>query len=528
MKKYALGALALTLSAGLVGTALPAQADPIPAGPGSDPAPAAAAAAYLAAQPGEDDLIKTFYIFPEDTPPQSYTDHGITIDAAWALDAVGGQSAAVTAMTAALEAGIGDYAFGGGSKAKISAYLLSQGVTSTAVTDVIADIETNHISTTGLTTGRLQDDTDDFNTPLTQAYAVSALTDAESDLADEALAFLLDQQCADGFIRGSFAAKGAQDQTCDGASPAATGNVDTTGLVLLMLADLTGDITVAEAAEAALDWLAFEQDDDGSFNGGNANSTGLAGWALGRYGYTEEAAEAAAWVRAHQLANAGSCTPFAAADNGAITLDDLGYANAQAGPFDAVDNSGATRATAQALPALLWAEGGVAAGESTVSATTDFVKAGTEETIDINGAPGNSVCVSLRGTNTLVVLDEDGDATPSVTLPGRTLTSTITVTDAGGELDTVAITGLAKKKVPFQVAAAVRKGKKVAVRIKGLEAGESILVKFRGEKVTKTQANAAGEKTVRFRATGPLGSAKILVRGQFSTRRNSKAIRVLR
>ena len=78
----------------------------------------------------------------------------------------------------------------------------------------------DHIETVAPNAGRLVDpDPNDFNSPLTQAFAVSALNNAGSDKANSALSFLLAQQCTAGFFRSSFSAKDAVDQTCDGASP---------------------------------------------------------------------------------------------------------------------------------------------------------------------------------------------------------------------------------------------------------------------------------------------------------------------
>jgi hypothetical protein len=521
-KKLVLSALALTLSTGLVGTAVPAHAAPIPAPAGSDPAPVAKAAAYLAAQPGADNIIKTYYEYPPGTF-DSYDDYGLTIDAGYALDAVGGQAAKLAAMTDALQAGIGSYAFGGGSRAKLASFLLSQGRTGAEIDELVTNLE-GHISEDAGIVGRLVDAGDDFNSPLTQSYAVSALHDAESEKADEALAFLLAQQCDEGFVREYFPAKEAADQTCDGAD-APTPSIDTTGLAVLMLQDQKADPAVATALAEAVAWLASQQGQDGSF--GNANSTGIAGWALGVSGNTAAASAAAGWVRAHQLANAGACTTYAAKDDGAIILDDLGLANAASGPLGAVDNSVATRATTQALPTLLWAPAGPSAGVPDITATTKLVKAGSTQTVGLAGAPGDTLCVTGADGATRAVLPASGAATASVTLPAKTRTTTVSVVDAGGQTDTAAITGLAAKTIRFSMGKKVTQGKKVVVKVKGLAAGEKIVVKFRGAKVAKATANGKGKKTLRFVATG-LGRGKVLVRGQFGNRKNSKAITVVR
>lgn len=523
MKKLMLGALALTLSAGLVGTAVPAQADPIPAVPATDTAPATGAAAYLAAQPEANNIIKTYYDFPVGLPYESYDDYGLTIDAAWALDAAGGQPAKLAAMTAALEANIANYAFGGGSKAKISAFLLSQGVSNGATDDLIEDIELNHIGDgTPVPLGRLFDDPemDDFNSPLTQAFAVSALNNGGSDLADEALAFMLDQQCSAGFFRSSFAARAAVDQTCDGAAPAATGSVDTTGISLLMLQDQKSKPVVKAAIKKALDWLESVQATNGSFSGGNANATGLAGWVLGLGGRTASATEAAGWLRDHQLVNAGACTPFAAADNGGVALDDLGYANAQTGALDDLDTSVVVRATTQALPALLWADGGADDGEFTLSGPSGFVPAGSAQQFTLAGAPGDTVCVN----GTKVVLGVTGAGTASVSAPAITGAFTVTAIDAGGETHSASLTALAKTTLAVKAKATLTKGKTLAIKISGLAPGETVTVTFGGKKATAT-AKANGKAKVKLVAA-KAGKQKVKAVGLYKNRKGKATVTV--
>lgn len=523
MNKLVMSALALALSAGLVGTAVPAQADQIPAVPGTDPAPATSAAAYLAAQPEANNIIKTYYDFPVGAPFESYDDYGLTIDAAWALDAAGGQAAKLAAMTAALEANIGNYAFGGGSKSKISAFLLSQGVSNGATEDLIADIEGNHIGDgTPIPVGRLFDDPemDDFNSPLTQAYAVSALNNGGSDQANAALAFMLDQQCTAGFFRSSFSARDAVDQTCNGAvSP--TASVDTTGVSVLMLQDQKSKPVVKAAITKALDWLETVQATDGSFSSGNANATGLAGWVLGLGGRTASATKAADWLRDHQLANAGSCTPFAAADNGAVVLDDLGYTSAQSGPMDELDNSVAVRATTQALPALRWAAGGALAGGFTLSGPNGFVPAGSAQDYVIAGAPGDTVCVN----GTTVVLDALGDGTASVTAPAQTGDLVVNAVDAGGETHARTITALGKTRLTVKLKkSTVSVGNKVVVVVSGLEDGEKVTVTL-GGKTQVAIAKAQGKRKFKF-VTTKSGKAKVKAVGEFANRRGKATVTV--
>uniref|UniRef100_UPI003561CEB9 hypothetical protein n=1 Tax=Nocardioides sp. TaxID=35761 RepID=UPI003561CEB9 len=349
---------------------------------------------------------------------------------------------------------------------------------------------------------------------------------AASPLAASALSFMLDQQCAAGFFRSSFSAKAAPDQTCDGAV-APTPNVDTTGLSVLMLADQSANLEVQSGITSALDWLVSQQASDGSFNNGNANSTGLAGWALGLSGRTGPAAKAAGWLRAHQLANAGSCAPYAAKDNGAVMLDDLGYAGAASGPLDPVEQSVATRATAQSLPALLWAAGGANAGETVLTGPSDFVAAGTTQEVSILGAPGNTVCFTAGGVSSTVVLDESGAGSSAVTMPSKSRTVSVGSVDAGGETDTVSITGLAKKTLKVSLAKVkVKKGSKVVVKIRGLAPGESVKGKV-GAKSAKTTANRKGRATLRIVAK-KVAKTKVIAVGEFTNRRGKVFVTVIR
>lgn len=513
---------ALALSLGLVVPS--AQAAPVPAPTGADPAPAADAAAYLAAQPEASGIITSYYDYPVGPPFESSVDYGLTIDTAWALDAVGGQATKLAAMTAALEDNIPNYAFGGGSMAKISAFLLSQGVGSTEVLDVVADIEDDHIADAAPIVGRLVDaDPYDYNTPLTQAFAVSALNNAGSGLANAALGFLLDQQCEEGFFRDSFAAKDAADQTCDGAtSPSAS--VDTTGAALLMLQDQKSKPVVKAAITSALDWLESSQSANGSFNSGNANSTGLAGWALGLGGRTAAATKAAGWLRGQQLANAGACAPHAADVDGAVILDQLGLTNAADG-LDDIENSSATRASAQAAPALLWAPGGTGAGAFTLTGPTGFKAAGSAQQYSVQGAPGDTVCVTSVGAPAKVVLGANGTGTVTAHLPAATTTVTVSAVDAGGEAHSLSVTGLAKAKLGVKLKkATVAQGKKVVVTVSGLAPGESVTVSLGGKEV-EAVAKADGKAKARLVAT-KVGTAKVKAVGEFKNRKGKANLTV--
>ena len=472
-------------------------------------------------------------------PFESYDDYGLTIDAAWALDAVGGHVLELAAMTTALEASIPSYVFSAGSAAKMDAFLLSQGIDNTDTDDLTDEVE-SHIETVAPNDGRLVDpDPNDFNSPLTQAFAVSALNNADSSLAGSARGFLLDQQCSPGFFRSSFSAKNASDQTCDGAT-SPTASVDTTAISVLMLQDQKSKPAVRTAIKKARAWLATNQAADGSFAGGNANATGLAGWVLGLADSADTvsglaAEKAAYWLRTHQLANAGTCTPFAAADDGAVVLDDLGYTNAKSGPLDALDTSVAVRATTQAAPALEFAAGqgpavGVRSGETTVTGPEGFVPAGSTQQLSILGAPGNTVCVSkgtspyAPDTRSTVVLDANGTATVPVVVPPGTGRFDVATEDAGTEQDLVHFAFLGKTTFDVKVKPVVQKGAQVVVSLSGLAAGEDVTVTL-GAKTAVATAKANGKVKVKLVATKP-GKQKVKAVGEFTNRKGKASLTV--
>lgn len=509
--------LALT---GLV--AASAQAAPIPAPAGSDPSPAAVGAAYLAKQPGADGIIVSHSEFggvQYDTPSP-----GITIDAATSLAAVGGQDATVARMAAGVEAST--YPTGSaGSAAKFAAFEYTLGRTSAALAPAVAKVNSS-IAASGDIAGRLETTPggSDFESPLTQAFAARALHDASATSAGPALTFLLKQQCPAGFFRASFSPKASANQSCEAgvSSP----SVDTTAIAVLQLQGLKGTGAVATSLTGATTWLASQQGTDGSY-GGNANSTGLAAWALGVSGQTAPAAKAASWLRAHQLANAGTCTRYAAADNGAIVVDDLGLTNAAAGPMSINDNSTATYATAQALPGLLWAAGGAANGAVTLTGPGEFVKAGTTQTVTIAGAPGDTLCVTNAGTATRVVLPASGSTTASLVFPAATTALTLSTVDAGGETDTLKVTGLAAAALEAKGGTkVVKKGAKFKVKVLGLAPGETVTFRYKGQEKTAT-ANAAGKAKVKLKAK-KLGKGKVKFTGQFPDRKGSKKVVVKR
>lgn len=303
-----------------------------------------------------------------------FNDYGLTVDLGFALLELDRQRGTVDEVTAALAENAASYTTGvdfgssdvyAGATAKLATFAVRSGEdpASFGQTDLVAQLE-DRVVTDGPSTGRIEDASEfgDFANTLGQAYAVEALEAAGSSLADDALDFLLAQQCDGGWFRLGFTAdKAADDQTCEGGDPEGVSAPDTdaTAVALLALTALdTRKGAVRRAVDNATDWLVGAQQANGSFGGGtstegsNTNSTGLAGWALGDAGACRQAQAAARWVKKLQVGKRESDTGLRG-DKGAIAYDRAAW---RAGKRDGITEETQDqwrRATTQAGPALL-------------------------------------------------------------------------------------------------------------------------------------------------------------------------------
>lgn len=541
-KHISAGLAAAVALAGSLALGAPAQADPPPAD--ADRAPVAKAGTWLASQVPESGVFSVSYDFG--SGPVAFPDPGLTIDGARALRETGGPAAVVTAMTDGVVRSLPGY-YGGPAETyanavgKAASFLQEQGRTGTELEAALSALR-GAVSDRAPIAGRIEDQGGsfgDFATPLGQAYAVQALTEAAAPEAASVRDFLLAQQCEEGYFRGGFTAdKTETDQSCDGAPEAQQGSsVDTTAFTILALQDLARtDAAVATALDEAATWLAGVQAADGSLTTGgttgpaNANSTGLAGWALGTEGDAGSAADAALWLRAHQLSNAGTCTPYAAADDGALVVDDLGLVNAQAGPMDDVDRGVALRATAQALPALAWAPGGDDDGLTALTATPGYLRAGSTQRVGISGPPGATLCLTAgSAAPRTAVLPASGRTAVSVELPATTGRTAVSVVDGIGRTTRVALNGLGAKRLTVRAGSKrVDQGRRVLVTATGLAPREEYKVLYRGRTVGTGTAGAQGKGVKRVFAAGRTGRAKVVVVGAFPDRRGSTSVTVVR
>jgi hypothetical protein len=377
---------------------------PAGAAPAPDPKPVAQGAGWLSSQ-----LTKNLV----HNEQFQFDDIGLSIDVALGLDASGKKASVVKAVTKAVAenvafyVGDGDQGIYAGATAKAAVLAETQGKNprSFGGLDLVTQLE-GRVASAAPIAGRLQDAYDptsqfggDYANVIGQAYAAQALSGAKSPQAAPVVRFLLQQQCSDGFFRLGFTAdKTAADQSCDGAAKAArTPDTDATAIAVLALQHVKG-AKAKGAVKKAVAWLVDVQGADGSFGGGkstkdaNANSTGLAGWALGATGATKPAVRAAVWVRNLQVSAPNPCANRLAKQTGAIAYDEDTYGTAQGFGIKKKDQDQWRRASAQALPVLQWAPR--AAGAFTASAPR-AVQQGKPLRITLTGvAPGQRVCVS--------------------------------------------------------------------------------------------------------------------------------------
>lgn len=484
------------LTAGLT-VALPAGA----AHAATDPAPAAAGVAWLAAQRGDDGLLGA-------------SDVTSTMDFAVGLVRTEQSPELVDELRAAVDEVLAE-TIGApqdvNNNTKVAAatafYSYVGDPRDASGVDLVSRLESHVDDATGqLTTAW---GVDYFN----QSSAVLALDRSESHEAAAATEFLLDGRCAD-------SGWGYDDGT------ACHPDADTTAVALIALSEQLDDERVAaETAEAAA-WLKTQQAADGSFGHTdftpyNANSTGLAGWALAQLGEADAARAAAVWVRAHQLTGVGPCEQAASSDAGAIAHNDADLAAAARDGIADFERSIFVRAAAQALPVLALAP--AAEGELSLVGARGFVRAGSATKVTVTGvAPGERAC--LTGGKAAVTVTGSGQAT--VTTKAGTGVRTLTLATADGSATTtVSVLGKAKLKVKA-AKKTVTKGKKVKVTVTGLAASEKVKVQLRGKKVAKGKANAKGKFAAKVKVGKKTGKAKLTAVGQFANRKGSAKIRV--
>ncbi|MGA8255160.1 MAG: hypothetical protein WB767_01150 [Nocardioides sp.] len=507
-----------------------------PASAAVDASPGTAGSAWLADQLTDGLVVNDQF---------SFTDLGLSIDVGLALDEFG-DTETVALIGKALADQVTTYysypvAEGkvhvtAGSLAKAAVFASVSGNDPEAFGGQnLVDQLSDRVSTDPASAGRISDVffpeeqfESDFSNTIGQSFAVAALDEAGSDLTDSATDFLAAQQCEEGFFRSALGDTLAAD--CD-ADPAAAGSTDTTALVVLNLLSQTDDTDVQTIVDDAADWLRSTQATNGSWGGEapteapNANSTGLAAWALGELGLTAPAEKGAAYVRALQADDVAPCTTKLTTEAGSIAYDGAAKTTARGAGITVEVQDQFRRATAQALPALKWAP--EATGTTVLPAPARYVNGGSTVRVPVGGvAPGDTVCAARAGVSAFSEGDQDGVARVPVRIPEKTGSFSFTL-NTDEPLGQVTFEALGATKLPFSFKKTVRRGGRQVVVVRGLAVGESARV-IVGKTVKNGEANKAGKFRVVANVGNRAGKVRVVVRGAFNDRRSAQTFRVLR
>lgn len=426
---------------------------------------------------------------------------GSTIDLGLSLVATGASPASIAKVRAGVDSVLTAYTTGkAGATAKAAHFY--EAIGSDASPALVTQLE-----------GFVDDATGQLGSTASvydQVWAVQALREAGSDETGAATGFLIDQKC-DG------AGWGYEFEGCNS-------DVDATAWAVLALLPLAGDGAVDEAITAGVTWLESQQLPDGGFGfagAGNANSTGLAGWALGAAGRSATAVKAAEWVAARQVVALPACGATKVdGEHGAVAPDqtELETARQQGIAVEALGTW--KRAGAQALAALAYLPQSTPA----LSAPAGYVKAGSTITATVAGLrAGEAACLSGVGTPTRVT----GPGAVTVTLPAATADHALTLATVGKPV-AVTVRALGKAKLKLKLDKKLTKGTKQKVKVTGLASKEKVIVRVGGKKVDAGKANAKGVFTAVFKATGKPGKRIVKVAGQFANRSGKATFKVVR
>lgn len=468
----------------------------------------------------------------------------LTLELGQALVAVGGHDEALASIDEALQQHVVGYTGGQALKpaqtTRALMFVTTAGGNAQAYgpeqTDLVAASE-SLLVTDQAYTGRLQG-----GSAWIQAYAAAGLTAVDSAQAPAVVDYTLQQQCAAGFFRLSLARLDDPNQACDGSSDATRpGSVDVTAAIVGNLAPVAErDPEAAAALARAGEWLLTQQQPDGSFldtwtKRANANSTGLAAWALGLTGQTEAAAEAATWLRTRQVV--GACAPEVADETGAIAYSDEAWTDGvEHGFADPRDRMQWLMVGSQALAGIAHAPHGVGPVDVVVA---DRVDPGSTVTVTVTGlAPGERACLGgpvsqpLLGTGEAFTFQfPAGDAPGSHRVSLHTAAGPVQrdVAVATAPTPTPTPTVDAWPAATFSVKAPRRvvRGTKARVVVRGAAPREELRIKVRGRTFQRT-ADARGAWRGKVRVAGKPGRTKVTVTGQDTDRRGTATVRIVR
>lgn len=393
--------------------------------------------------------------------------YGPSIDAGLALAETGdpsGVAAVDTALRGAISSYITGEAYGdtgstyAGPTGKAATFAIVAGANPEAYggVNLIERLEAQ-VSDAPETAGRIGDTSiyGDLANVIGQSFTARALTAVGSDDAGKTTAFLLEQQCGAGFFRFGFTANtSSPKQGCVTGAGDSAPDLDTTSIAVInLLSTPSPSPSEIAAARSGAAWLETQQSADGSFGGGtddgaNANTTGLAGWAMGEAGKSAAATKAAAWLRGVQIADLAPCATALAADNGAIALTPADLAATRtSGAIPSEKRFSYAYATAQALPALAHLPAG---GDVTLAAPASAVEKSTVA-VTVGGlGAGEPGCVSF-GSQATSVTGTGSPVTVRFTLPAGAATHTFRVSTLAGAV--TATTAATLTPVPTPVPA---------------------------------------------------------------------------
>jgi hypothetical protein len=358
--------------------------------------------------------------------PVSYVDYGGTVEAAYALDAVG-RTRLLPTITDALAGSVDSYITGAdfgspddtyaGPTGKLLAFVSDFGgdadPSAFGGKDLVALME-SMTTDSGDDAGRIVDDSAfDYGNVYGQIWAARGLLGAGSAEGAAAVDFLLTQQCADGYFLSFFS------DSCDTAAP----GPDAAAFAVILLREYADTHPeLAAALDLATDWLVDWQADRGSLaddNGvANANSTGLGGWVFGLEGREVAARKAAIWLRALQSPGR-TCDRALHPEKGAIAYNRAAYADGKDDGIPALAASQWQTVAVQALPALAHAP---AAHVDLALNVPDRVDAGGYARVRVHGlAPGERACVGINyRLKTVIGVRGDDAVVVRIPVPKRT------------------------------------------------------------------------------------------------------------
>ncbi len=321
---------------------------------------------WLVTQMNARDLVRTEYSNGDGTY-SGYTDYGLSLDFFLAFEQLDVRAGKRAAILDAIEPRSRKYtdAFGttyAGALGKLLTAVHIAGIDPSTYStgDLVQRLE-DLVVTTGAEEGRAKDNPDgpfESSNTFGQSFVATALAGARSPLADEAVDFLLKQQCATGYYRESM---DSTDFTCDGGTGAerkSSVDATATAAVALRALSLVGPAEqralARDSFRDAIAWLVSRQADSGTFLAGrNTNSTGLAASAFVAAGKTRKAAKAARWIENLRVNRRDIRTSaYRARDLGAIAYDAVAFKRAADEGITRDTRYQWRRSTAQAAPAL--------------------------------------------------------------------------------------------------------------------------------------------------------------------------------